>query len=94
MLRSRIHPCPSRIIPRRPRRFFRCRVGKRLDYRTAGVDIDAGTELVRRIRKLNPDIGGFNGLVPFGTFFHPFRKKKSSKAIIISLLERMELERN
>ena len=32
----------------------------------AGVDIDAGNELVRRIQKLNPSIGGFSGLVPFG----------------------------
>eukprot|EP00210_Caulerpa_lentillifera_P004178 g3984.t1 len=36
------------------------------DYKKAGVDIDAGNELVRRIRRLNPNIGGFNGLVPFG----------------------------
>ncbi|CAL8460834.1 g365 [Coccomyxa elongata] len=33
---------------------------------TAGVDIDAGNELVRRIQKLNPQIGGFSGFVPFG----------------------------
>ncbi len=37
-----------------------------LSYRTAGVDIDAGNELVRRIQKLNPQIGGFSGFVPFG----------------------------
>ena len=37
-----------------------------LDYKQAGVDIDAGAELVRRIQKLNPSIGGFSGLVPFG----------------------------
>ena len=37
-----------------------------LDYRQAGVDIDAGAELVKRIQKLNPSIGGFSGLVPFG----------------------------
>lgn len=30
------------------------------------MDIDAGNELVRRIQKLNPSIGGFSGLVPFG----------------------------
>ena len=39
---------------------------RRLDYKAAGVDIDAGSELVRRIRRLNPEIGGFNGRVPFG----------------------------
>lgn len=38
-----------------------------LSYKDAGVDIDAGTELVRRIQKLNPSIGGFSGFVPFGT---------------------------
>lgn len=37
-----------------------------LDYKQAGVDIDAGAELVKRIQKLNPSIGGFSGLVPFG----------------------------
>jgi hypothetical protein len=38
----------------------------RLDYKAAGVDINAGNELVNRIKKLNPDIGGFNGMFPFG----------------------------
>lgn len=37
-----------------------------LSYRAAGVDIDAGNELVRRIQKMNPNIGGFSGMVPFG----------------------------
>lgn len=37
-----------------------------LSYKSAGVDIDAGNELVRRIQKLNPNIGGFSGMVPFG----------------------------
>ena len=37
-----------------------------LSYKDAGVDIDAGNELVRRIQKLNPNIGGFSGMVPFG----------------------------
>jgi phosphoribosylformylglycinamidine cyclo-ligase len=37
-----------------------------LSYKDAGVDIDAGNELVRRIQKMNPGIGGFSGMVPFG----------------------------
>lgn len=37
-----------------------------LSYKDAGVDIDAGNELVKRIQKMNPSIGGFSGLVPFG----------------------------
>lgn len=39
-----------------------------LTYKKAGVDIDAGDELVDRIKKMNPkaNIGGFGGLVPFG----------------------------
>eukprot|EP01018_Ginkgo_biloba_P020859 Gb_36051 [translate_table: standard] len=37
-----------------------------LTYKEAGVDIDAGTELVRRIAKMAPGIGGFGGLFPFG----------------------------
>ncbi len=40
-----------------------------LSYKQAGVDIDAGDELVRRIQKLNPSIGGFSGMVPFGDSF-------------------------
>ena len=37
-----------------------------MTYRDAGVDIEAGAELVRRIQKLNPSIGGFGGLFPVG----------------------------
>ncbi|XP_010544984.1 PREDICTED: phosphoribosylformylglycinamidine cyclo-ligase, chloroplastic [Tarenaya hassleriana] len=37
-----------------------------LTYKDAGVDIDAGTELVRRIAKMAPGIGGFGGLYPLG----------------------------
>lgn len=37
-----------------------------LSYKSAGVDIDAGNELVRRIQKINPSIGGFSGMVPLG----------------------------
>ncbi|KAJ6848184.1 putative phosphoribosylformylglycinamidine cyclo-ligase, chloroplastic [Iris pallida] len=37
-----------------------------LTYKEAGVDIDAGSELVRRIAKMAPDIGGFGGLFPLG----------------------------
>eukprot|EP00891_Asterochloris_glomerata_P000488 jgi/Astpho2/488/Aster-03529 len=40
-----------------------------LSYKQAGVDIDAGNELVRRIKKMNPSIGGFSGMVPFGDSF-------------------------
>ena len=40
---------------------------KPLTYKDAGVDIDAGAELVRRIAKMAPGIGGFGGLFPFGT---------------------------
>src|SRR5438105_4127978 len=35
-----------------------------LSYRAAGVDIDAGNELVRRIKGLAPSIGGFAGTFP------------------------------
>ncbi|KAJ1412970.1 PurM-like, C-terminal domain [Sesbania bispinosa] len=40
--------------------------GQGLTYRDAGVDIDAGSELVRRIAKMAPGIGGFGGLFPLG----------------------------
>ncbi|KAJ9508756.1 hypothetical protein QJQ45_028058 [Haematococcus lacustris] len=38
-----------------------------LTYKQAGVDIDAGEELVRRIKRMNPSMNtGFSGFVPFG----------------------------
>ncbi|XP_061961269.1 phosphoribosylformylglycinamidine cyclo-ligase, chloroplastic-like isoform X1 [Populus nigra] len=40
--------------------------GGRLTYKDAGVDIDAGSELIRRIAKMAPGIGGFGGLFPLG----------------------------
>ncbi|PKA59277.1 Phosphoribosylformylglycinamidine cyclo-ligase, chloroplastic/mitochondrial [Apostasia shenzhenica] len=40
--------------------------GKGLTYKEAGVDIDAGAELVRRIAKMAPGIGGFGGFFPLG----------------------------
>lgn len=42
-----------------------------LTYKEAGVDIDAGSELVKRIAKMAPGIGGFGGLFPLGiALFH------------------------
>lgn len=55
--------------PRPCRRQARCAAApasEGLSYKDAGVDIDAGNELVKRIQKLNPNIGGFSGMVPFG----------------------------
>ncbi|CAI5991459.1 unnamed protein product [Closterium sp. NIES-65] len=40
-----------------------------MTYKDAGVDIDAGAELVRRIAKMTPGIGGFGGLYPFGDHY-------------------------
>lgn len=37
-----------------------------LTYKDSGVDIDAGNELVKRIAKMTPGIGGFGGVFPFG----------------------------
>lgn len=42
---------------------------QKLTYKDAGVDIDAGAELVKRIAKMAPGIGGFGGLFPFGDSF-------------------------
>lgn len=70
--RSATHPAPSRQTAGRCLRLS-CQAVQReqLSYRTAGVDIDAGNELVRRIQKLNPQIGGFSGFVPFGELYLP-----------------------
>ena len=48
-----------------------------LSYKQAGVDIDAGNELVRRIKKMNPSIGGFSGMVPFGESLCSIARKHS-----------------
>jgi phosphoribosylformylglycinamidine cyclo-ligase len=40
-----------------------------ITYDKSGVSIDRGNELVRRIVKLNPTIGGFSGSIPFGDGF-------------------------
>ena len=56
---------PRAAAPLR-RRFISPRATGGTSYKDAGVDIDAGNELVRRIQKLNPSIGGFSGMVPFG----------------------------
>ena len=37
-----------------------------VSYKDAGVDIDAGDELVKKLKRLCPDIGGFGGLYPLG----------------------------
>lgn len=39
-----------------------------LTYKDSGVDIDAGTELVKRIAKMVSGIGGFGGLFPLGIY--------------------------
>lgn len=60
---------PLRCAPRQhsPRQAaIPVRAAAGLTYKSAGVDIDAGSELVRRIQKMNPSIGGFSGMVPFG----------------------------
>lgn len=40
-----------------------------ITYRSSGVNVHAGNELVRRIKQKCPSIGGFSGLVPHGDFF-------------------------
>ena len=34
-----------------------------IDYKTAGVDIDAGNEFVEKLREKAPGIGGFGGMI-------------------------------
>lgn len=69
-LLASVNPCASHsCLPpsSRPSRGARLQPkAKSLSYKDAGVDIDAGNELVRRIKKLNPAIGGFAGTIPHG----------------------------
>ena len=41
-----------------------------MNYKDAGVDIEAGKEFVERIKKKNSSIGGFNGMmrIPKGCY--------------------------
>jgi hypothetical protein len=62
----------ARSSTRNSRRLFsvlKSNSGESLTYKDAGVDIDAGSELVRRIAKMAPGIGGFGGLFPLGIIF-------------------------
>ena len=59
--RSGCRPAPGQVA-----RQTAARARSKLSYKSAGVDIDAGNELVQRIKKLNPQIGGFSGMFPFG----------------------------
>ena len=62
-------PCIAARKRRRAHRqpgFCLAAAAQGLTYEAAGVNIDAGSELVRRIQKMNPSIGGFSGMVPFG----------------------------
>ena len=59
--------CPQTIAaPQRAARTVARAGGAPMTYKGAGVDIGAGAELVRRIKKMNPSVGGFSGLFPFG----------------------------
>ena len=49
-----------------------------MTYKAAGVDINAGAELVRRIKKMNPSVGGFSGLFPFGGSPHANKPRDSN----------------
>jgi phosphoribosylformylglycinamidine cyclo-ligase len=72
---ARAGRAPSAVVIRAPTVVRQVKVaatmtpGEELTYKKAGVDIDAGDELVRRIQKMNPSIGGFSGMVPFGDSF-------------------------
>jgi len=68
MMRVYVQQIPGMTAsPRRLRVRHTCRAeSEGLSYKSAGVDIEAGNELVKRIQKLNPSIGGFSGMVPFG----------------------------
>ncbi len=39
-------------------------MAKKITYKDSGVDIDEGDSLVDDLKKINPSIGGFGGLVP------------------------------
>lgn len=59
----------------------RAEKGKNLTYKESGVDIDAGSELVRRIAKMAPGIGGFGGLFPLGMICYCYLPYNTSVSI-------------
>lgn len=64
-------PAAGRPVPQRRSVMVRSAKPNKdgLTYKEAGVDIEAGNELVERLKKLNPEIGGFSGLFPFGALW-------------------------
>ncbi|KAI4370702.1 hypothetical protein MLD38_019023 [Melastoma candidum] len=63
-LRHTLSQHPSQRYPRKLA--VQAETTDSLTYKEAGVDIDAGSELVKRIAKMAPGIGGFGGLFPLG----------------------------
>ncbi|KAI4311784.1 hypothetical protein MLD38_036651 [Melastoma candidum] len=63
-LRLTLSQHPSQRYPRKLS--IKAETTDSLTYKEAGVNIDAGSELVKRIAKMAPGIGGFGGLFPLG----------------------------
>ncbi len=63
-----------------------------VSYRDAGVDIDAGEALVDEIRKINPSIGGFGGLVPVPAGLREPQLVLSTDGVGTKLLVAQELD--
>lgn len=64
---------------------------KNLTYKDAGVDIDAGDALVNKLKKINPAIGGFGGILPIPGKYHKPRMVLATDGVGTKLLVAEEL---
>lgn len=62
-------------------------------YKDAGVDIDAGDALVEKLKKINPSIGGFGGIIPVPSKMKKPRMVLSTDGVGTKLLVAEELGR-
>lgn len=66
-------------------------MAKKQTYKGAGVDIDAGDEFVEGLKKINPSIGGFGGLIPIPPGYKNPRLVLSTDGVGTKLLIAREL---
>ena len=66
-------------------------MAKKQTYKGAGVDIDAGDEFVEGLKKINPSIGGFGGLIAIPRGYKNPRIVLSTDGVGTKLLVAREL---
>jgi phosphoribosylformylglycinamidine cyclo-ligase len=66
-------------------------MARKVTYEQSGVSIDTGDEVVEDLKKINPSIGGFGGMVPIPTGYKTPRLVLSTDGVGTKLLVAKEL---